>query len=390
MNPHLLRPEVQQFIRQHTPDDVTALALQRNPFPELSWQEILGQIAARQKAKEKLPAWYAKENIIYPSKVSVEQTSSAVAAQYKAGLVSGESLIDMTGGFGIDDYYFAKRMKEVFHCEMNLELSAIAAHNFDVLGADNIHCAPGDSTDTLRLLGRQWDWIYIDPSRRSDVKGKVFLLKDCLPDVPARKDFYFRYTRNILVKTAPLLDISAGLAELQFVKAIHIVAVQNEVKELLWVLEKDFSGIPVIEALNITRNGTQAFAAPIEDEPNAPLSQPQKYLYEPNSAVMKSGAFNKVAAHFGVNKLQRNSHLYTSDSLIDFPGRRFEVHETFEYSKAAMKELEGKKLNITARNFPLSTDALRKKWKIKDGGERYAFFTTNVQNEKIVLLCAKI
>lgn len=390
MNSNLLEPAVQQFIRQHTSDDVATLALQRNPFPEISWQEILGQIAARQKAKDKLPTWYATDNIIYPSKISVEQTSSETAAKYKAGLISGESLIDLTGGFGIDDYYFSKKVEEVFHCEMNLGLSAIAAHNFEVLGADNIKPAPGDSTDILRLLDRQWDWIYIDPSRRSDIKGKVILLKDCLPDVPALEDFYFRYSKNIMVKTAPLLDISAGLGELHSVKAIHIVAIQNEVKELLWILEKDFDGVPVVEAVNITKEGTQAFAAPVEDLPSAPLSPPQKYLYEPNSAVMKSGAFNRVAVHFGLCKLHRNSHLYTAVTPSDFPGRRFEIKEVLDYSKVEMKKLEGTKVNITARNFPLSPDELRKKWKIKDGGDLYAFFTTNMQNEKIVLLCGKI
>jgi hypothetical protein len=185
----------------------------------------------------------------------VEQTSSEVAAKYKAALVSGSSLIDLTGGFGIDDFYFSKKLPRVAHCELNLELSAIAKHNFDVLGAQNIRCIPGDSYEALTTLNEQWDWLYIDPSRRNDAKGKVFMLADCLPNVPELLNFYFGFTKNIMIKTAPLLDISAGLSELHSVKTIHIVAVNNEVKELLWILEKGFKSAPMLVAADLTRDG---------------------------------------------------------------------------------------------------------------------------------------
>lgn len=351
----------------------------------------MNQIAARDKAKEKLPTWFEAENIIYPPKISVEQTSSETAAKYKAQLVSGESLIDLTGGFGIDDYYFSKQVKEVVHCEMNLELSAIAAHNFEVLGADNINAMPGDSTDTLRMMNRQWDWMYIDPSRRNDAKGKVFMLKDCLPDVPYLLDFYFRYTKNIVVKTAPILDISAGLGELHSVKAIHIVAVSNEVKELLWILEKGFTGTPLINAINLNKDVEELFAAEMNNDDTATFSLPQKYLYEPNAAVMKSGLFDAVGKAYGVRKLHQNTQLFTSDELVDFPGRRFIINEILPYQKETIKShIEGKKMNVTVRNFPLAVEELRKKWKIKDGGDTYAFFATDMKNGKIVLLCGKI
>lgn len=388
---HLLQPEVQQFIIENTGRPATQLALQKNPFTGIEWPEIINQVAAREKAKDKLPTWFGTQNIIYPSKVSVEQTSSETAARYKSRLVSGESLIDLTGGFGIDDYYFSKQLREVVHCEMNRELSAIAAHNFRMLGADNIQTVPGDSLDALKTLDRQWDWIYIDPSRRSDAKGKVFMLKDCLPNVPELLDTYFTYTSNILIKTAPILDLTAGLSELHSVKAIHIVAVNNEVKELLWLLEKSFNDAPVLHAVSLHRDSEDIFITPIEDKADAPYSLPQKYLYEPNSAIMKSGRFNAVAATYRLNKLHKHSQLYTSDELVDFPGRRFEIKQVLPYQKAEMKQFaEGKKMNVTVRNFPVSVEELRKKWKIKDGGDVYTFFTTDRQNGKIVLLCAKI
>ena len=385
----LLQPEVQAYITAHTGDDITRMALQKNPFPELPFAEVINQIAARQKAKDKLPTWFGAQNIIYPSKISVEQTSSETAAKYKSSLVSGESLIDMTGGFGIDDFYFSKQVKQVTHCEMNLELSAIAKHNFEVLGAGNIECLPGDSLDVLKLTDRKWDWMYIDPSRRNDAKGKVFMLKDCLPNVPALLDTYFNYTENILIKTAPLLDITAGVGELHSVKSVHIVAVHNEVKELLWILQKGFTGVPLLIAANITKDGEEIFETPYGEDVQATYSLPLHYLYEPNSAIMKSGAFDAVGNHYGVEKLHKHTQLYTSGKLFDFPGRRFKI-DAIPYQKAEMKQhIEGKKMNVTARNFPLQVPDILKKWKIKDGGDTYAFFTTDKNNEKIVLLCIK-
>ena len=365
------------------------LALQKNPFPDVEWVEVVNQVAAREKAKGKLPTWFAAENIIYPSKLSVEQTSSETAAQYKSGLVSGKNLIDLTGGFGIDDYYFSKNFDRVTHCEHNLQLSAIAKHNFTVLGADNIECLPGDSLELLKLLDRQWDWIYVDPSRRSDAKGKVFMLKDCVPNVPGLLDTYFEYSNSILLKTAPLLDIKAGLSELNSVRAIHIVAINNEVKELLWLLEKGYADKPQLFAVCITKEGTETFMAALDDDGKAAYSEPLQYLYEPNGAIMKSGAFNAVSHHYNIAKLHKHTQLYTSNELIEFPGRRFTIQEIVPYQKTGIKQLEGKKMNITVRNFPIQAEEIRKKLKIKDGGDTYAFFTTNLNNEKIVLLCSK-
>ncbi|UUC44431.1 class I SAM-dependent methyltransferase [Flavobacterium cerinum] len=387
----LLKPEIQDFINQNYHTDLKKLALTRNPFPEISWPDLLNQLQAKNKAKDKLPTWFKTENILYPQKISIEQTSSEQTAAYKATLITGKSLIDLTGGFGIDDYYFAQHFDRVTHCEINPELSALVAHNYSVLNSNNIECRQGDSHDTLRNSDTKWDWIYIDPSRRNDAKGKVFMLRDCLPNVPDSLDFYFQYTDNILIKTAPLLDIKAGLSELRFVAKIHVVALENEVKELLWEIRKGHSGPITINAVALTKEGEIHFSTSDDADSTVRFSAPKNYLYEPNSAILKTGAFDAVSAVYKVGKLHSHSHLYTSDTVVDFPGRRFKIESILPYQKSEIKaHIEGKQLNVTTRNFPLSVEELRKKWKIKDGGTTYCFFTTDINNEKIIVICSKI
>lgn len=388
----ILNLEIQEFIEKNIGIAISKLALQKNPFQNMDWISILNQIDAKTKAKDKLPSWFSTKNIIYPSKISIEQTSSEKTASYKASIISGENLIDLTGGFGVDDYYFAKKIKNVVHCEINPELSNLVQHNFEQLKTPNITCYAGDSLVTLTTLNTKWDWIYIDPSRRNDAKGKVFMLKDCLPNVPENLNFYFNHSNAILIKTAPLLDISAGLLELQNVKTIHIVALENEVKELLWELHKGYSGITNIKTINLLKDKNEIFDFILDDKTNSPIfSLPQNYLYEPNSAIMKSGGFDEVSSFYDLNKLHKHSHLYTSPTLISFPGRVFEIQNTVPYSKTEMKiYLENTKANITTRNFPDSVESIRKKWKIKDGGNVFCFFTTDANNHKIVLICTKI
>lgn len=392
MDLNILSSEIQEYIVKNIGVSISNLALKKNPFPEVEWISILNQIEAKTKAKDKLPTWFSTLNIIYPTKISVEQTSSEKTASYKSTIVSGDSLIDLTGGFGVDDYYFVKKIKAVAHCEINPDLSDLVKHNFEQLNTKNITCYAGDSLATLTSLNKKWDWIYIDPSRRNDAKGKVFMLKDCLPNVPENLDFYFKNSSSILIKTAPLLDISAGLLELKNVKSIHIVALENEVKELLWELHNEYEGTITIKTVNIVKDKTETFEFVLNEESELPhFSLPQKYLYEPNSAIMKSGGFDEVSTFFKVNKLHKFSHLYTSEELINFPGRIFEIVNTMPYNKTEMKiHLENKQANITTRNFPDTVESIRKKWKIKDGGNVYCFFTTDVNNHKTALICTKI
>ncbi|NDP27976.1 MAG: class I SAM-dependent methyltransferase [Flavobacterium sp.] len=388
----ILNTEIQHFINSHIGENIPKLALQKNPFPDLKWPSILTQIEAKTKAKDKLPTWFSTKNIIFPSKIAVEQTSSEKTAAYKANLVSGESLIDLTGGFGVDDYYFAKKIKKVAHCEINSELSNIVQHNFEQLNVKNISCYSGDSLSILTQLNLKWDWIYIDPSRRNDAKGKVFMLQDCLPNVPENLSLFLEHSDKILIKTAPLLDISVGLSELKNVKAIHIVALENEVKELLWEIHKNYDEKIKLKTVNILKEKMDIFEFILNENPEkATYGLPRHYLYEPNSAIMKSGGFDEVGTFYKLCKLHKHSHLYTNSEIISFPGRIFEIEHSIPYHKNEMKSfLENKQANITTRNFPETVENIRRKWKIKEGGNQYCFFTTDENNNKIVLICSKI
>ena len=387
----ILDPLIQNFIIEKTGSDISKLSFQKNPFPSIDYKIILNQIESRTKSKLKLPTWFNTINIIYPSKISIEQTSSEISAKYKSTLVCGDSLIDLTGGFGVDDYYFAKKMKSVLHCEINTELSEIVAHNFKCLGIINTIFLAEDSLDLLIKLNNKYDWIYIDPSRRNDAKGKVFILKDCSPNVPELLETYLQFSNNILIKTAPILDITAGLSELKFVKNIHIVAIENDVKELLWEIENNYRDEITIKTINSNKNKEEIFDFKLNSKAIPNYSFPKKYLYEPNSAIMKSGGFSEIGNAFSLEKLHQHSHLYTSDQLVDFPGRIFEINHQFDYTNGNMKSYcKNEKANITTRNFPETVEKIRKKWNIKVGGNLFSFFTTNINESKIVLLCTKI
>lgn len=387
----LLNPQIQNYILEKNNSDVSKLAFQNNPFPEIDFKIVLNQIECRTKSKDKLPTWFSAKNIIYPSKISVEQTSSETTAKYKSEIVSGESLIDLSGGFGVDDYYFSKKIHQVIHCEINADLSKIVAHNMEQLSVSNVTCIEGDSKETLLNLNKKFDWIYVDPSRRNDLKGKVFMLKDCLPNVPDEQEFYYNFSDNILIKTAPILDITSGISELKNVKTIHIVAVENEVKELLWEIEKHYNDAISIKTINFNKEKIDGFEFKFNSEAFSKYSLPKKYLYEPNSAIMKSGGFTEIGNYYSLDKLHQHSHLYTSDDLIEFPGRVFEIDKIISYSKSDLKlYLENTKANITTRNFVDTVEIIRKKWKIKDGGNNYCFFTTDKNDNKIVLICTKI
>ena len=386
-----LSADLKQFINDNLKQDINNLALKKNPFPDYEWSWILNQIQAKQKAEKKLPTWFANDDVIFPSTLSIEQTSSETLAQFKSALISGENLIDLTGGFGVDDFYFAKRFKKVIHCEFQEDLSAIVQHNFKVLNVENIQTVSGDSISYLEKSTEKFDWIYIDPARRDDKKTKVFLLKDCTPNVVELHDLLFEKSDNILIKVAPLLDISSILNELKNVKTIYAIGLQNEVKELLIVLEKGFIAQPELIAVNISNDNTihqDTFS--LNDAIDSQLSLPLNYLYEPFSSYLKIGVYNHLAIKFKVQKLHKHSHLYTSNELIDFPGRCFKIEQFIPYNKKEIKFLENTKCNITTRNFPLKVEEIRKKHKIKDGGDVYAFFTTDLNNDKMVVICKKI
>ena len=390
MNFNILLEESQQFIKIHLYDDLTKLILKGSPISGVSIQELANQIVVKNKSEKKLPTWFSKEKIYYPEKISIEQTSSEITANYKSKLVSGKKLIDLTGGFGVDSFYFSKQVSEVIHCEIDNDLSTIVAYNYQQLNVKNITTISNDGIDYLGKITDFFDWIYIDPSRRNDHKEKVFLLKDCLPDVPKQLDFLLTKTNQILIKVSPILDITSTIKELKFVSEIHIVAVQNEVKELLFLVNKNVAKEIKIITINILSDKNQQFEFYSNSQITANYEMPLSYLYEPNAAILKSGAFHQIAAEFNLFKLHKHSHLYTSNSLIDFPGRRFKIEQVLKYDKKLLKKMiPEKKANITIRNFPKTVAQIRKETSLKDGGKSYLFFTTDMKNNHICLLTKK-
>ena len=296
LNKSILNIDIQNFINNNIDSDVTSILLKGTLFFRVNTKEIIEQIEAKKKCKTKLPTWFQTENIYYPNKLNIEQTSSEITANYKSTCIEGKSIIDLTGGFGVDCYYFSKQFKNVTHCELDTNLSEIVTHNYKQLGIDNIKTHAIDGIEFLKQTNQRFDWVYVDPSRRHDSKGKVFFLNDCLPNIPEHLDAIFNHTNNLMIKTSPLLDLTIGINEFKFVKTIHVVAVNNEVKELLWILEKDYTGNNTIKTVNITKEEEIHFDFFLEDEKNqeSNYSKPLTYLYEPNAAILKAGAFHSI------------------------------------------------------------------------------------------------
>ena len=387
MNKHILHKDVQAFIDANLDSDVAAIAFQKNPFSEVSMQELLTQIESKKKAKSKLPTWFNTQNIYYPPKKNLEQTSSEVTAAYKATLLIGNNIADLTGGFGVDCFYFSKKAKSISYFETNEALCHTAAHNFVQLKATNIKCFAKDGVAALKE--KSYDSIYVDPSRRHQTKGKVFLLEDCLPDIITHQGKISNHCNRLLIKTSPMLDIALGMERLHNVAEVHIVAVNNEVKELLWVVEKNTTECKIV-TVNLKQNDNEVFSFDYKTVGQASYSESKTYLYEPNAALLKSGAFDLLSEEFLVQKLHQNTHLYTSEELIPFPGRRFRIEKVLPDQKRRIRNERFKKANITTRNFPESVVQLKKKWKIADGGAVYLFFTTDCSGKRIVIQCHKI
>ncbi len=388
MNPTLLHPEVQEFIRSYA-EDTSVLAFKGSPFDNISVQELIKQIEGFRKTKTKLPLWHETPGIYYPDRLNLEQTSSEITADYKASLVQGRRLADITGGLGVDSYYFAKQFEHVDHFEKDELLSEIASHNFKQLEAGNISCHAKDGLESIAQA--DYDVIYADPARRNEVKGKVYYLSDCEPNLVVHAEKLLKRCQTLLVKTSPMLDLKVGLGELPNVEEIHIVAVDNEVKEVLWVMRKDPSEKPKITSSNIKKDKVEFLQFNLDSPSYITYSYPKTYLYEPNAAIMKSGGFKYISAAYGIPKIQKHSHLFTSKELVDFPGRVFEMNKIIPFRKKELRdELRDTKANITIRNFPMSVEQLRRKLRIKEGGDTYLFFTTLKNNEKVVLRCSRM
>ncbi|RDC58120.1 hypothetical protein DU508_04015 [Pedobacter chinensis] len=386
MNDKILAKAVQDYIHLNLNADVAQIALAKSPFVGVSSAELAAQILAKKKSQKKLPTWFNTSNIYYPPPLSIEQTSSETTAKYKSRIAKGNSLIDLTGGFGVDAYYFAKKVEQIVHCEINVELSEISKHNAEVLQIDNIDFLPLDGIKYIESGSENFDTIYIDPARRAET-GKVFMLRDCTPDVVSHLDKLLSKSARIIIKTAPLLDITAGLLELKYVSEIHIVSLKNECKELLWVIDKDFDG--TVKIVAVTLNQTEKHFSFLQSELNdevhfAVQISKSNYLYEPDAALLKSGAFNLIGKKYNLQKLHPYTQLYISDELnTDFAGRIFRIDQvlsTGELKKAS--ELSG---NIIVRNYPAKPEDLAKKYKVKPDKDRFLIFTKDINGNNIVL-----
>jgi len=391
LNKDILNTGAQEFISKNINTDMMTVLLKKSTFDKISSKELAEQIEAKKKCLKKLPTWFNTPKIYYPKKLHIEQTSSEITAFYKAQIIDGKSLLDLTGGFGIDSYFFSKKIDAIHYNEIDQNLAEIATYNFEVLGVKNISISKKDAIPFLEESLEHFDWIYVDPSRRNKTKGKVFMLEDCLPDIASNLSLLFERTNHILIKTAPLLDISMGIKALNFIKEVQVVAVDNEVKELLWVLKKGFNGDILTKTINFTKSSSEVFEFYRLDEKSAVsvFGHPQKYLYEPNTAILKSGGFKIIGQKLNLSKLGQHSHLYTSKELIKFPGRRFVINKVITYSSKSLKELQIGKANITTRNFSITVAEIRKKFKIKDGGNVFLFFFKNHLNEYQIIVCSK-
>ena len=416
-NKYLLSEAEKSFIKTHQNDEATTLLLQVKKYPNLNIPALVLQIKARQKAKIKLPEWFENEDIIFPKMLSVEQCSSEITAKFKANLVSGETLIDLTGGMGVDIAYMSKNFKKALYFEQNADLLNVTKYNFEQLGIENVAFVEGNSVDYL-TTNAGWvqnpasvesSWIYLDPHRRDDTGSKVVRLQDCEPNILAIKDLLFENTDNILLKASPMLDIDLAISDLGNVSHVYVVAVENEVKEVLFIIQSytninagrvlkpacvENTDEAIINAVNLTKNNstTLSFTKSKERKATIKLSLPKQYLYEPNAAIMKSGGFRFVAQHFDLQKIAPHSHLYTSEELVEnFQGRIFKIIAVCKLDKKEIsKHLSDNKANITIRNFPLTVQQIRDKLKLSDGGNEYLFATTDAQNQKIVIVCRKI
>jgi len=388
--------ETQRFIKEHETEDIFTLKLQYSKDSDVDIELAIRQITGRQKVKSKVPLFYATEDFLYPAQLSLEQASSETTAGYKASICNGNTLVDLTGGFGVDCYFMSGQFKQTVYVERQEKLCGLAIHNFKILNRNTIRVVHAE-TEKYLLEMEHADWIFIDPARRSTVGKKVVLLSGCEPDICKIYPQLLEKATRIMIKLSPMMDISAAILDLPNTVEIHIISVENECKEVLLVLNQSIQNDIQVKTINFRKNNVnQTFDYLLNDETNAKVSmatQIEKYLYEPNASIMKSGAFRKTGNRFNIHKLHKNTHLYTSNQLIpEFPGRIFEVTGQWGNSKKELKELGIKipKANISIRNYHIPVDELRKKLKIKDGGDTYLFACTVNDDRKVILETIKV
>ena len=389
-NANILSREVQQFIADHNNDDVVKLLLKGGEVGGVPMKAVTEQISARRKLNEKLSEWTTTTGIYYPPALSVEQASSTLTAGYKTKYLSGKVLFDLTGGLGADTLAFSTVYEKVYYVEQDPELCETARHNFSRFSRTNIEVVCNNAENFSDELPDGSD-VFIDPSRRDEVGGKVFRLEDCRPDTGPLAERLIAKNCRILLKVSPLLDIRQALRQLPYAIKVIVLAVKNECKELLFLMGPGGES-PEITAVNLTGKEEDIFKFTNEDEAGSEveISLPKKYIYLPNNAILKAGAFRLVGQRFGLKKLHINTHLYTSDQKQEyFPGRVFLLKDVLKVDKREVrKALPEGQANVLTRNFPLPAPALRDRLSLRDGGDDYICGVT-LQDGKRRLLWLK-
>jgi len=381
----------QNFIHENYKKPLDKLLLSLNKKENIDRNILANQLKAKQDIEIKIPSWSEHNKLIFPKKINIEQCSSELTAKYKSQITKGDLCIDLTGGLGIDSFFISQSFKHTTHCEKDQELQFIAEKNFTTLEAkiESIHT---DGIAYLKTNNNSYDLIYIDPSRRNENNNKLVQLNEYTPNILDHLELLMERGKQILIKTSPLLDIKQVIGQLTLLKEVHVVAINNECKELLFLIDTQESHKkPSIICKDLKKEFSFTFEYEQELNSNIKLSKPLKYLYEPNVSILKAGAFKSIALQFNLFKLHKNSHLYTSDSYThSFPGRCFEITSMSSLNKKEILPLlENKKANITRRNFPLSVNDIRKKLGVSDGGNDYLFATTLMNEEKKILICKK-
>lgn len=390
---HLPTPDERRLIERHIGDDPHRLALSLKSTPTVDRDFVVRQIAGLQTLQRKVPQW-AEAGVMCPPHLPLEQCSSQATAAHKATLVGGTTLVDLTGGLGIDFAFMLKKFERGTYVEQQPMLCELARHNFGLMGMGNAEVVCADACEYARA---QWqaDCIYIDPARRNSAGSKTVLLADCSPDIAALAPQLLLKAPTVIAKLSPMLDISMALRQLPSTAEVHVVAVGGECKELLFVLRAGHSGEPCIVCADINRHSTSHFRFRPSDEAQATacIGQPGAFIYEPNASILKAGAYKTIARAYGLAKLNVSSHLYTSERPVtDFPGRVFRAVSVFAPNRREIKEnlADIGQANIATRNFPMSVAELRRRLKLGDGGPDYIFATTDSANRHILIRCRRL
>ena len=387
-----------KFIAEHSADNVSRLILDRKKYPDIDIDLAVNCIESRRKLKGKVQEWYENPELIFPLKLSAEQCSSSATGAYKAALAEriagtdkGWRLADLTGGLGVDSWFFSQRASKVIYNEMQQALCDAARHNFKTLGATNITISNSiASEDTIsEILFENVDIVYMDPARRGEGGKKVFLLEDCTPDVLTLKDIIFRHARHILLKLSPMADITMACSRLgDSCREVHVVGAGGECKELLIWMDKEWNEEYTIISTELHPGAPLSILSFKPSEEKSATGSPTTslkdnspvFLFEPGKALMKAGAFNLISQRFEITKLGRSTHYYTMDNkdtalALQPYGKVYEILECEQLNKRSIKDFSRKypKAEVTARNIEMDTETLKKKMGITSGDDAHIF-----------------